>query len=207
MYTRMTSTQTDLDKLDAVIANFKEKGPGSQNAPGYAGWLFLVNRGTGEGVAWTYWETLKAMNAAEQFAQEHRRGHRQQRPGHVTIDVDRFELVVVDRKGDPSVPAFALLTEMRVDPHRLDRVIEIGRSQVPDISAQQGCQALIAGVNSMTGRFLTITVWNSLESRAAANANVTAGLQKVAEMSGSDTAARVTEWEVPILELKQLASV
>ncbi len=206
MYARMTRIKTDPAKLEAWIAHFGEgRGTAYQKAPGYGGTFVLVDRETGAGTAYSYWGTLAAMNAAEQVAQEDKR-QVIAATGIEIRDVDRFEVVVLDRRGELSIPAFANHVELYLAPERLDKAVEFGHSQVPDVSAQPDYRALIASVNRMTGRSLSDSVWASPEARAAANAAATARWQKVSEMGGA-TGMRVSEWEVAFVEIKQPASI
>ncbi len=184
LYARMTRIKTDPAKVEAWIAHFKEeRGTAYQKAPGYRGTFVLVNRHTGDGTAHSCWETLEAMNAAEQVAQEDKR-QVIKATGIEVRDVDRFEVVVLDRQGELSLPAFTNHFELYVAPDRLDKAVEFGRSQLPNISAQPGYRALIASVNRMTGRSLSDSIWASPEARAANNAAATAGRQKVSEVGG-----------------------
>ncbi len=206
MYARMTRIKTDPAKLEAWIAHFKEApGTAYKKAPGYGGTFVLVDRETGAGMAYSYWGTLAAMNAAEQVAQEDKR-QVIAATGIEIRDVDRFEVVVFDRQGELSLPAFTNHVELYVAPDRLDRAVAVGPSQLPDVSAQPGYRALIASVNRMTGRSLSDSVWASPEARAAANAAATARRQKASEVGGA-TGMRVSEWEVALVEIKQPASV
>ncbi len=74
MYARVTLVKSDPAKLEAVIANFREKVvPASRKGSGYAGSFLLINRETGAGAGGTYWESLESLNAAEQIGLESRR--------------------------------------------------------------------------------------------------------------------------------------
>ncbi len=205
MYARMTRIKTDPAKLEAWIAHFKEgRGTAYQKAPGYGGTFVLVKRETGEGIAYSYWEALEAMNAAERVAQEDKR-QVIAATGIEIRDVDRFAVLVLARQGELSLPAFANHVEFYMAPDRLDTAVEFGCSQLPDLSAQQGYRAMMASVNRMTGRSLSDSVWASPEVRAAANAAATAW-RKASEMGGV-TGMRVSEWEVAFVEIKQPASI
>ena len=205
MYARVTLVKSDPSKLEAAIVNFKEKvAPASRKAPGYAGSFLLVNRETGEGAGGTYWETIEAMNAAEQIGQESRRQSIESL-GSEILDVDRFEIFLADRKGEPPVPTFSRQTQIYAHPDKINDAIDFVRSSaLAQVSAHDGYRSLIGGVNRMTGRLFVTSNWESVAARSASNQALSGTRQEAARTAGADS-ARVDEWELAFVEIIQPA--
>lgn len=205
MYARVTLVKSDPSKLEAAIVNFKEKvAPASRKAPGYAGSFLLVNRETGEGAGGTYWETIEAMNAAEQIGQESWR-QSIELLGSEILDVDRFEIFLADRKGEPPVPTFSRQTQIYAHPDKINDAIDFVRSSaLAQVSAHDGYRSLIGGVNRMTGRLFVTSNWESVAARSASNQALSGTRQEAARTAGADS-ARVDEWELAFVEIIQPA--
>jgi|GEM_PF-5759820 len=205
MYARVTLVKSDPAKLDAAIANFKEQVvPASRKAPGYAGSFLLINRESGEGAGGTYWESLDAMNAAEDIGLEARRQSIKSL-GTEVLDVDRFEIFLADRKGEPVAPMFARQTQIYANTEKINDAIEFTRTSVQaNVAAQIGYRSLIGGVNRMTGRVFVTSNWESAEARIASSDAVSGQRKEAAQIAGAST-ARVDEWEVAFVEITQPA--
>lgn len=201
MYARVTLVKADPASLEAAIANFGERvAPAARRAPGYAGSFLLVNRETGEGAGGTYWDTLEMMNAAEQTGQEARRQSTES-TGTEVLDVDRFEIFLADRKGEPTLPTFSRQTQIYADPTKIDDAIALVRSSVlATVAVQDGYRSLIGGVNRMTGRVFVTSNWDSATARAASDQALSRQRREAAEVAGAET-IRVDEWEVVFVEL------
>ncbi len=92
-------------------------------APGYAGAALLIDREAVEACGVTSWATLADMNAAEQVGLQVRR-QSSETTGAQVIDVNRFELVLVDRMGEPKVPSFSRVHQLYADPARLRATLQ-----------------------------------------------------------------------------------
>lgn len=203
MFVRMTSLKADPAKIDQGIATFKDRVvPTMRSVPGYAGAVLLLNRETGEGAGVTYWETLAHLNAAEQIGQQARRQSSEAMGGEVT-DVDRFEMLLIDRASDPIAPSFSRINQLYADPNRVQEGIAFLRDRVlPNLSKQQGYRSLIAGVNRMTGRVMVVSSWTTAEARAASDAAVAGQRAEAARILGAGQ-VEVLLFEVPFIEIKQ----
>jgi heme-degrading monooxygenase HmoA len=204
MYARLTAVRIDPAKIDLGIANFKEKlVPVARTAPGYASAFLLIDRQTGEGGVVTYWETLADMNAAEQMGQQVRRESSEATRAEV-IDVDRFELVLVDRIGEPRVPAFSRVNQLYADPGRIDEGIAFLRDRaIPNLRMQDGYLSLLMGVNRMTGRCLVTSNWASDEARAASEVVVTDQRREAMTIAGAKQ-VDVTLFEIVYLDINRV---
>jgi heme-degrading monooxygenase HmoA len=203
MYVRVTAIRTDPSRVDSGIAYFEDEAvPGMRSARGYAGAGLLVDRETGAGAGITYWETLADMNAAEQMGQQARR-RSSESTGAEVIDVDRFELILLNRASDPAAPSFSRIEQLYGDPQRLDEGIAFVREKVlPNLSKQKGYQSLLLGANRMTGRVVMTSSWRTAEDRAASEAAVVdqrATAARILQAKQVD----VTLLEVAFIEIKQ----
>jgi heme-degrading monooxygenase HmoA len=203
MYARVTSVKIDPAKLDQGVANFKEKVvPMARTAPGYAGVALLLNRETGEGGGVTYWNTLADMNAAEQVGQQARR-QSSEATGAEVLDVDRFEIVLVNRVADPVAPLYSRVNQLYADPSRIEEAIAFVRdTAIPNLSTQKGYRSILMGVNRMTGRCFVTSNWETSEDRAASEPAAVGQRRQAATIAGAKD-VEVTLFEVAFIEVKQ----
>jgi heme-degrading monooxygenase HmoA len=201
VYLRVTHVRTDPARLEEAIANFKERSvPGAQASPGYAGIVLMVDRGSGEAYAGTYWSDLAAMNAAERAGRDLRRQTAGATDAEV-LDVDRFEMVLAERRRT-TVPSFCRVNELYGDPSRAEAATEHLRDTVlPIVSGMEGFLSLASFVNRMTGRTMVSTTWASAEARAASAEAVAGPRRQAAQVAGTEDVL-LHELEVVFAELK-----
>src|SRR5690348_4835921 len=151
MYLRVTAFKSEPGKLDEGIAFLKNKIiPSLSKAPGYMGATCIVDREKSEGAASTLWESLEAMNNAEQLGQQ-ARSQSSEATGLEVVDVDRFEITVLEMASPtPQVPSFSRLITAYGDPNKTDKVVEMLRGGLAKIKQQPGFTAFAAGVNRAT---------------------------------------------------------
>src|ERR1700704_5438159 len=107
MFLRATRVQTPPEKADQSIENFKTNVlKNLRAAQGNQGAILLVNRETGAGVGITYWESAKAMAANEQVGIQSRAQTTKNVPGSQIVNVERAELMIMDRAAAPKAGAF-----------------------------------------------------------------------------------------------------
>lgn len=206
MYVRGTAVKTAPEKLNATIANFEQAVvPGLRKLPGYLGATLSVDRQTGEGIAVTIWESLAAMNAAEQAATQARRQSAEATGGQI-VDVDRFEVTAMHRApGATPGPGFARLNSFYGDLDKIPGSVEFVTSKViPLVSQQKGFRSLISGVNRMTGRAFLTTSWATAADRDATESGVSATRQEAARVAGAEH-LEVRPLEIVFSEVKQEA--
>ena len=203
MFARTTGMRTDHSRVDQGIATFKEQAvPSMRSVPGYAGAALLVDRETGEGLAVTYWETVAHLNAAEQAGQQARRQTSVATGAEIT-DIDRFEMMLVDRAADPSAPTFSRVNQFYADLDRLEAGIAFVRDNVlPNLSKQRGYQSMLVGVNRTTGRLVATSNWRTAEDRAVSEAAVAGLRTEATRILGADR-VEVRAFEVAVVEIKQ----
>jgi heme-degrading monooxygenase HmoA len=207
MYARVSYSKGDPSRLDSTVPFVRDRVlPLQRQAEGFGGIVIAANRDSGEGVAVTYWETLAAMNTFERQGQELRRQAAQQLDMGL-VDVDRFEVVFADRKGQPAAPSFVRSNELYADPRNIERALEFIRTTVqPNVSALPGYRSLIGLVNRMTGRTVVVSGWESAQARAGSEAAVSGQRQQVMQIAGAGS-VRVDEYEALIIEILTPARV
>jgi quinol monooxygenase YgiN len=202
MYLRVTAFKSEPGKLDEGIAFLKNKIiPSMSKAPGYLGTTCIVDREKGEGSAGTLWESLEAMNNAEQLAQQ-ARAQSSEATGMEVIDVDRFEITALEMASPtPQVPSFTRLTTAYADPKKIDKVVEMVRNAVPKIKQEPGFRSYSAGVNRATGRGFTASTWATAENREASD-KALAGLRQPVADAGAMSGVQIQNFDLVIADIK-----
>ena len=202
MYVRVTAFKSDPAKLEDAIAFLKNKAiPALSKAPGYLGATCVVDREKGQGAASTLWESLEAMNNAEQLGQQARTDS-SEATGAQMLDVDRFEITSMEMASPtPQVPSFTRIITAYGDPGKIDKVTKMVRDSVPRIKAQPGFRAFVAGVNRATGRGFTVSSWATPEQRQSSDTATADQRQPVVE-AGSLYGLQIQNFETVIAEVK-----
>jgi heme-degrading monooxygenase HmoA len=105
MLAARTSTLIDVEKIDEGIKSFEfEIMPKLKEVPGFAGATLHVDRPTKTMVATTYWDSLDALKASEQKANELRRTASLAAGTTAEPRVDRYECPFVS---EIRIPAHA----------------------------------------------------------------------------------------------------
>jgi heme-degrading monooxygenase HmoA len=203
MYLRLTAFKSDAAKLEEGIAYFRDKVvPAMKKAPGFLGATCVVDRAKSTGAASTLWESLEAMNKAEQLGQQARIDS-EEATGLEVIDVDRFEITALEMVGtSPELPSYTRITTAYGDPEKLDQTSDVIQHEViPHLKRQPGFKAFASGVNRMTGRGFTTSSWATPEQREASNAAVADVRQRVTD-KGSLYGQQVDLVETVVAEVK-----
>jgi hypothetical protein len=185
MYLRVTAFKSDPAKLDAGVAFLKDKiFPSLGKLPGYLGATCIVDREKGTGAASTLWESIEAMNKAEQAGNESREKSAEA-TGLDVVDVDRFEITTFEMASPTAqLPSYARLITAYGDPKNADKAAQTVRDEiVPRLKSQPGFRAFVAGINRMTGRGFTVSSWATPQQREASNAAVADMRQQISERS------------------------
>jgi heme-degrading monooxygenase HmoA len=204
MYVRMTRVQAPPDKLKDSIQNFETNVlKRVKAAPGYQGAVLLVNRQTGDGIGVTYWESAKALGASEQAGIDARTSALQNVAGTRMINVERAEVMIMERTEPPKAGAFVRFISGAGDPEKQDAGIGVGRNKaLPLLKNLKGFRAMIASVARTTGRTFVSTVWDTqsdLEASESKIASVRAEFAKTAGISAESL--KVEVFEVAVVEL------
>jgi heme-degrading monooxygenase HmoA len=202
MYLRVTAFKSEPGTLEEGIAFLKDKIiPSISKAPGYLGTTCIVDREKSEGAASTLWESLEAMNNAEQLGQQ-ARTQSSEATGMEVVDIDRFEITVLEMASPtPQVPSYTRLITAYSDPKKADKVTEMVRQVVPKIKEQPGFRAYSAGINRATGRGFTVSSWATAEQREASN-TATASLRQPVVDAGAMYGLQIQNFETVVAEIK-----
>jgi heme-degrading monooxygenase HmoA len=209
MFLRATRVQTPPDKVNEAIKNFETNIlKGLRSAPGNQGVSLLVNRQTGAGIGITYWESAKALAASEQIGTQSRTQTVKNVPGSQIVNVERAELMIMDRVAEPKEGSFVRVVTANGDPEKLDSGIVHTRNHVlPLLKAQQGYRATIAAVDRQSGRITVSTVWDSKANLDASEGRLAGPRAEVARLAGAGPHdVQVEIFETAVVELSAAAS-
>jgi len=94
MHARVSTLTMDAGKLDEVVGQLEgEDLDKLKGTDGFQGMTLVVDRSSGKGIATTYWDSEKAMKAAEQIGDETRR-RAAETGGAGEPQVERFEVAI-----------------------------------------------------------------------------------------------------------------
>jgi heme-degrading monooxygenase HmoA len=209
MFLRATRIQTPTEKVNEAIKNFETNIlKGLRSAPGNQGVSLLVNRQTGAALGITYWESAKALAASEQVGTQSRTQATKNVPGTQIVNVERAELMIMDRVASPKEGSFIRLVTANGDPEKLDAAIVHMRNQVlPLLKAQKGYRATIASVDRQSGRLSVSTVWDSKADLDASEGKLAGPRAEVAKLAGAGPHdVQVEIFETAVVELSAAAS-
>ncbi|HEV2032740.1 MAG TPA: antibiotic biosynthesis monooxygenase [Candidatus Dormibacteraeota bacterium] len=209
MFLRATRVQTPPDKVNDAIKNFEANIlKGLRSAPGNQGASLMVNRQTGEAIGVTYWESAQALANSEQIGTQSRTQSVKSVPGTQIVNVERAELMIMDRVAAPKAGSFIRLTTANGDPDKLDAAIVHLRNQVlPLLRAQKGYRATIASVDRLSGRFSALTVWDTKADLDASESKIAGPRAEVAKAAGAGAHdVQVEIFETAVVELSAAAS-
>ncbi|MGA7911139.1 MAG: antibiotic biosynthesis monooxygenase [Candidatus Dormiibacterota bacterium] len=187
MFLRATRVHTPPEKVEQAIENFETNiVKGLRSAPGNQGAVLLVNRQTGAGLGVTYWETAKALAASEQTGIQSRTQTTKGVPGSQIVNVERAELMIMDRAAAPRAGTFVRMVTVNGDPEKLDAgIVQIRNHVLPILKAQKGYQATIASVDRQTGRLAASTVWATKADLDASESKLAGPRAEAAKAAGA----------------------
>ena len=129
MFIRGTRVQTPPDQVDAAIANFKRNVvPAARATPGNQGATLLIDRATGVGIGITYWESAKALGESEQMGIKTRTDAAKNVSGTQIVNVERFEIVIMERQVAGKADVFLRNNTLSADPAKVDALSQGQRS-------------------------------------------------------------------------------
>ena len=209
MFLRATRVQTPPDKVNDAIKNFEANIlKGLRSAPGNQGVSLAVNRQTGAALGITYWESAKALAASEQVGVQSRATATKNVPGSQIINVERAELMIMDRVAAPKEGSFVRMVTANGDPEKLDAgIVHIRNHVLPLLKAQKGYRATIAAVDRQSGRLFASTVWDSKADLDASESKLAGPRAEVAKAAGAGpNDVQVEIFETAVVELSAAAS-
>ncbi|HXA27137.1 MAG TPA: antibiotic biosynthesis monooxygenase [Candidatus Angelobacter sp.] len=162
MWVRGSRLRVPTGRIDAAVSNFtQETSPKLKALPGHVGSVLLVERQQGVVLALTYWQDRAALDASETQASGLRAGVADA-VGATIEDVQRLEVMVMERNGTPEPNKFVRSIQFALDPAKIDAGTTYFRdTATPQIRKQQGFRAAILAVGREQGRGVVSTVWNT----------------------------------------------
>ena len=187
MFLRATRVQSPPDKLKEAIENFETfTVKALRSAPGNQGASLLVDRQTGAGFGITYWESAKSLAASEQTAIQSRSQATKSVPGTQIVNVERGELMIMDRTQPPKAGTFVRVVSANGDPEKLDAAIVHVRNHVlPVLKALTGYRATIVSVDRQSGRLIASTVWETMADLDASESKIAGPRAEMAKIAGA----------------------
>jgi hypothetical protein len=204
MFLRATRIQTPVDKVNEAIKNFESKILSSlRGAPGNQGAALLVNRETGAAFGITYWDSAKNLAASEKVGTDSRTQATKNVPGTQIVNVERAELMIMDRAEAPKEGSFVRMVTANGDPEKLDAgIVHIRNHVLPLLKAQKGYRATIASIDRQTGRLSVSTVWTSKADLEASEPKLAGPRAEVARLVGAGPHdVQVEIFETAVVEL------
>lgn len=186
LYARVTTSRGDPSTVDEATAHFKERLlPAIEQARGFVGARLMVDRETGLTSVITHWDSLGALNAAEQLAQQLRRQMAQAFRAEV-IDIDRFEVLISDTPAEPVLPVYLRLVQIYAQPEKVDAFINFTKAEShARVREYKGFRSFVLAVNRMTGRCNISIGFESPEARDASEEAGVANRARAAAMAGA----------------------
>ena len=154
--------------------------------PGNQGAVLLINRQTGAGLGVTYWESAKALAASEQMGNQTRMESAKAVPGSQIVNVERGELMIMDRAAAPKAGSMVRAVTVNGDPEKLDAaIVQIRNNVLPILKAQKGYRATIVSVDRQTGRLAASTVWDTKADLDASERKIAGPRAEAAKIAGA----------------------
>jgi len=199
--TRVASSPENIAQRAAVFE--RDLLPQIRDLPGFEGAAALGDRESGRGVSVTYWADAAAMRASEPAASA---GWDQAtQAGSTVLDIQRYELVVVERVAPPRANVFVRSNELDATTEKLDATIQFVRDKVlPNVRSQTGFRGMLMGVDRETGHCLVTSIWETAADRDASEAAVREQRREAGQVAGG-VDPRVEHYEVLFAEMKQPA--
>ncbi len=203
MFVRETRVQGPPDRVQEAIQNYEKTIlPVVRKTPGNVGAALLVNRQTGAGIGITYWESAKALAASEEMGNQARAQSAKDVPGSSVINVERAEIMIMDRVAPPMKGSMLRVNTLNADPQKLDAAIQHIRNHVlPILNAQKGYRATIAGIDRPSGRLTVATVWDSKADLDASESKVAGPRAEVAKAAGAGSDVQIEIFETALADL------
>jgi heme-degrading monooxygenase HmoA len=203
MFVRGTRTQTPPDQLDEAVENFqKHVVPNLRSAPGFFGAVLLADRKSGSGIGITYWETAKALSASEQVGSQARTQAAENVAGTQIVNVERYEIVILERAHPPTPGEFARVNTIGGDTEKVDSATSFVSNKVlPVLKSLKGYRAIVMGVDRQTGRSTVSTLWDTLADLEASDSKL-AGLRKEAARAAGADEIQVEIFETRVFDFR-----
>jgi hypothetical protein len=198
-----------IGKVNHAIKNFEANILKSvRSAPGNQGAALVVNRQTGEGIGVTNWDSAKALTNSEQVGIQSRTQLTKAVPGTQIVNVERGELMIMDRVEAPKKGTLVRVVTVNGDPNKLDAgIVQIRTHVLPVLKAQKGYRATIASVDRQSGRLSASSIWETKADLDASESKLAGPRAEAAKAVGTGpNDVQVEIFETAVVELSAAAS-
>jgi hypothetical protein len=189
-------TKGSPDQVDQVKAHIESAViPKVTGLHGFRGAYWLIDRATGEGLTFGFYETKEDLDASRAQVTQMRDSAVQSFGGTVT-GVDEFEVTASTGEKVHQGASHARVTEVDGDPANFDQSVRVVNDSV--IPAVKGFAGLVGGFwlgDRETGKGLAVTLFDSEGSMAASRETANALRQRAAADAGG-TIGVVREYEI-----------
>jgi heme-degrading monooxygenase HmoA len=167
MYARVL-TFRGVNDIDAGIKYLQDTALSIvRSQRGYQGMSASADRSSGVLGVLSMWESEADRDASESALGKAREEARSVVGGQLTVQT--FEEQVVEMSKPPAVGSALMLTQISIDPAKIDENIEFFKQEIaPQIKAAPGFRALRTMMNRQTGEGAAGTVWDDEQSMRAA---------------------------------------
>lgn len=168
MFARVTTFEGDPARIEEIATWLRDTAVpmGREQFEGYRGVMLVADRDTGKGKTLAFWDSEQALHASEEAASQ-LRDERNAAWGGIVVGVDRYEVVVDDRRQDGGT-MFARVTMMAGDPARVEDAVVYTREKVLPIARKLvGNRGMLSLVDRKAGTGMSLTFWNSMEAMQA----------------------------------------
>jgi heme-degrading monooxygenase HmoA len=201
MHIRATYVRSPADQVEQLTSNFNEKViPAAKGAKGYVGATLVYNREQGIAMGATIWESARAMAESEEIGTSTRIQAASETRASI-VNVERGEVVAMERAAAPKIPGFVRMVRTHTDPEKLDQLIGFVRDKaVPKIREQKGFRSVWSVADRTTGVVNTVTVWDSAADRETSKAALAGIRDEASRLAGSPI--KVDDYEQLAVELR-----
>jgi heme-degrading monooxygenase HmoA len=164
----------------------------------------MIDRGTGAGVAVSYWESAESMQASEEAGTTLRSQVTATNAAQIR-EIDRFELVVEERIAPPRANTYVRVNDLQGSPAKVDDLANLVRGDAMSVlKAQSGFRAVLMGANRQTGRMVVASVWETATDREASMAALQELRERAPQVAGAES-MKTELYESAFAEVKQVA--
>jgi len=205
VYLRTVRLEGDPEDLEKAIRAFDHVSMPVRRLPGCAAVALLADRKAGRGVTLTYWETEASLKASEEAAADARALLTAEHDLTV-IDVERYEVAVLERREPLKDGTYARLICGRGDAQRAEKVGLGARDRtLPIVKRQKGFRSVMAGFNRRNGRVIAGSCWETAADRQASDAALAAMRLEVMQAAGVAEPIKVENYEVVFADIRVAA--
>lgn len=207
MYLRTVRMEGDPEDLEKAIKAFDHASMPLRRLPGCAAIAFLADRTSGRSITLGYWETEAAMKASEEAATDARAMYTAEH-NLTVIDVERYEVAVLERRQPLKDGTYARLICARGDAERVEKVgLGMRDRSLPIVKRQKGFRSVVGAYNRRNGRVIAGSCWETASDREASDGALAAMRLEVMQAVGVTQPIKVENYEVAFADIRVAAAI